>query len=87
MARTDVYGEVKAYFSSGTINRSNQTATITASVANLNSAQIPIQITGTTITLSTGSTNLEIDPLDTSKAQTTLTITIKDAGDIMRQSL
>ena len=82
VARTDNSGEVKVYFSSSTVNRSNQTATITASVSGLDSAQIPVQITGTTITLSTENTNLEIDPDDDSKAQTTLTITVKDAGDI-----
>ena len=82
VARTDNSGEIKVYFASGTVDRYNQTATITASVSGLDSAQIPVQITGTTITLSTENTNLEIDSQDESKAQTTLTITVKDAGDI-----
>ncbi len=82
VGRTDNSGEIKIYFASGTVDRSNQSATITASVSGLTAAQIPVQITGTTITLSTDNTNLEIDENDPSKAKATLTITVKDAGDV-----
>jgi len=82
VGRTDNSGEIKTYFASGTVDRSNQSATITASVSGLTAAQIPVQITGTTITLSTDNTNLEIDSQDESKAKATLTITVNDAGDV-----
>jgi hypothetical protein len=82
VARTDADGEVKVYFSSGTINRANQTATITAEASELKLASIPIQITGTTITLSTDNSNLEINSSDPDLAKATLTITVKDAGDV-----
>jgi len=74
---TDTNGESQVTFSSGTTDKSNHVVTITATVAGIDPRQIPVQITGTTITLSTGSTNLEIGGADTA----TLTISVKDASD------
>lgn len=74
---TDANGESEITFSSGTLEKKNQTVTITASVIGLTSRQIPIQVTGTTITVSTDTTNLEIGGSDTA----TLEITVKDASD------
>ncbi len=73
----DANGESQVTFSSGTTDKSNHVVTITATVAGIDPRQIPVQIAGTTITLSTGSTNLEIGGDDTA----TLTISVKDAGD------
>ncbi len=76
-AITDANGEAKINFSAGTVEQSNQTVTITATVTNLTPRQIPIQVTGTTITLSpTGTTSLEIGGSDTA----TLTILVQDAA-------
>jgi hypothetical protein len=71
---TDAYGEASIEFSSGA-DSSNQSVTIAASVDGL-TREVPIQITGSTITLSSSTTNLEIGGNDTD----TLTITVKDAG-------
>jgi len=73
---TDANGEAQVTFSSGTVEKKNQTVTIEAAVSGLAPKQIPIQITGTGITLSTATTILEIGGNNT----TTLTITVKDAG-------
>ncbi|MBW2077611.1 MAG: Ig-like domain-containing protein [Deltaproteobacteria bacterium] len=74
---TDANGEAEITFSSGTLEKKNQTVTITASVTGLTSKQIPIQVTGTKVAVSTDSTNLAIGESDTA----TLTITVKDASD------
>lgn len=74
---TDTNGQGQVTFSSGTLDKSNRVVTITATVSGLAPAQIPIQIRGTTITLSTGSTNLEVDGNDTA----TLIITVRDARE------
>jgi hypothetical protein len=73
---TDVNGEAIVDFSSGTTDRSNRVVTITAAVSGLAPRQIPIQVTGTTLTLVTDATNLEIG----GNNQATLTITARDAG-------
>jgi len=57
---TDENGKAEITLSSGT-DKSNRTATITAEVTGLSSVQIPIQITGTTISLSTDRTNIAVD--------------------------
>ncbi len=75
---TDVNGEAIVSFSSGTTDRSNRVVTITATVPGLPSAQIPVQVTGTTLTLVTDATNLEIG----GNNQATLTITARDAGSV-----
>ena len=79
---TDADGEAKIIFKSGTVEKKNQTVNITASVADLDPKMIPVQITGTTVTLFTNNTNLEIDPNNSDKAKTSLIITVKDAGSL-----
>ncbi|MDX8401570.1 MAG: Ig-like domain-containing protein [Mariprofundaceae bacterium] len=73
-AVTDPYGKASVTFSSGLIDKSNRTATVTASYGAL-SAQVPIVISGTTLTLNAGTTNLV-----TNGAPDTLTVTVLDAG-------
>ena len=75
---TDINGQAQVTFSSGTTDKSNRIVTITATVAGVNPRQIPAQITGTTITLSPDTTNLEVGGSDTA----TLTITLSDAGSV-----
>jgi len=75
---TDANGQSSVDFSSGTADRSNQVATVSATVAGLSPVQIPIQITGSTLTLSTDNTALTDDGLKTAS----LTIAAKDAGGI-----
>ncbi len=72
---TDENGEAEIIFSSGTEDKSNRTEVITATAGG-QTRQIPINITGTTVTLSTDMTNLEIGGDDTA----ILTIKVKDAG-------
>jgi hypothetical protein len=73
---TDTSGEAAIGFSAGP-ERSNQTVTITATVSGLSPKTVPIQITGSTITLTAGNTNLEVGGADTD----TLSLAVKDAGD------
>ena len=73
---TDINGMASITFSSGGVDKSNQTVTLQVSVSGLE-RQVPIQITGTTLTVDAGgTTTLEIGGNDTSS----LTITAKDAG-------
>jgi hypothetical protein len=72
---TDSSGEAIINFQANPGNRSNQIATLTASADGINQS-IPISISGTTITLSTGKTSLNQGEV------TTLNIQVKDAGDI-----
>ena len=73
---TDTNGQGQVTFSSGTVDKSNRVATITATASGLNARQIPVQITGTTIALSYVSTNITVGDTDT------LTITVKDAQPV-----
>ena len=73
-------GKAKIRFSSGSIEKSNRVVTITAKVDGVSSVQIPITVGGTTVSLGTGKTNLELDDENMSKRQAVLTITVKDAG-------
>jgi hypothetical protein len=75
-ADTNSSGQCATIFSSGP-DSSNQTVTITATVTGI-ARQVPVQISGSTLTLITDSSNLEIGGNDTA----TLTITAKDAGSI-----
>ncbi|MBF0257950.1 MAG: Ig-like domain-containing protein [Desulfamplus sp.] len=81
-AVTDDNGKAVVSFSSGHFEQGNQTVIITASVADKVTKKIPIQISGSTLTLDPGRyTSLEIDSDDTSKSTITiLTLTAKDAG-------
>jgi len=72
---TDSSGEAAIGFSAGP-DRSNQTVTITATVSGLSPKTVPIQITGSTITLTAGNTNLEVG----GTATDTLNVAVKDAG-------
>ncbi len=78
---TDENGKAEITFSSGT-DKTNRTATITAQVTGLSPVQIPIQITGTTISLSTDSTNIAVDGLPA-----TLTILVQGADGFGEESL
>ncbi len=85
-AETDENGEAKVQFSSGTIEKKNQTVTIEASVPSapdLGVKQVPVQITGTTVKVETDKTNLEIDPANPQNAVTQLTITVNDANETL----
>jgi hypothetical protein len=73
---TDENGNAEITFSSGT-DKTNRVATITAQVTGLSSVQIPILITGTTILLSTDSTNIAIGG-----SPATLTISVLGVDDI-----
>ena len=79
---TDANGEARIIFKSGTVEKKNQTVNITASVADLDPKMIPVQITGTTVSLFTNNTNLEIDPNNPDKAKTSLIISVKDAKSL-----
>lgn len=75
-AVTDVNGDAVVKFSSGNIERSNRVASVTATVGSL-AKQLPVQIVGSTITMSAaGKTALSDDGSDLA----TLTITATDAG-------
>lgn len=79
---TDANGQVPVTFSSGTVDPTNQVVNITATVAGVTpplSAQIPIQIVGSTVTLATNLTNLTSTPPGNVAS---LTVTVRDAGGI-----
>lgn len=78
--KTGPDGKAQILFSSGIIEKSNRVVKIRARVSGLPEAQIPVTITGTTVAMSTGKTNLEKDEEDPEKAKAILTITVKDAG-------
>ena len=78
---TDENGKAEITFSSGT-DKTNRVATITAQVSGLSSVQIPIQITGTTISLSTDSTNIAVY-----ESPATLTILVQGADGFGVESL
>jgi hypothetical protein len=71
---TDAVGKASVTFSSGTSDPSNQVVTITATAAGF-SAQLPIQIIGSTLTLSTDKSNIT----DDGTTEATLTVTARDA--------
>ena len=82
-AVTDEDGEASIDFRSGNVEKKNQTVSIEAWIPvfpSVSSKVVPIQITGTTVSLSTAKSNLEIDEDNESKASTKLTISVKDAG-------
>ncbi|MFZ5562802.1 MAG: Ig-like domain-containing protein, partial [Thermodesulfobacteriota bacterium] len=71
---TDANGQAAINFTSGFYEKANQVATITATVQD-QIATIPIQITGTTVTLTIG-----VSEIPVAGATTDLTITVKDGG-------
>ncbi|HEU0188558.1 MAG TPA: Ig-like domain-containing protein [Gallionella sp.] len=72
---TDTTGKATATFSSGSASKSNRTATITA-VSGAITALLPVQIVGSTLTLTQSGTSLPSSGL----SPATLTLTAKDAG-------
>ena len=72
---TDTLGKATVSFSSGASSKDNRTATITAT-AGTTSAQIPVQIVGSTVSVLSSSNSLP----DNGTSPGTLTITAKDAG-------
>jgi len=72
---TDATGRSQIFFSSGISDPSNQVVTITGTVSGL-SSQVPVQITGSTLDLSTDKSNITDDGLTTA----VLTVTATDAG-------
>lgn len=84
LVETDVNGQAQVTFSSGTTNRSNATVNITATVAGLDPQVIPVQVVGSTLTLTDTGTDLILDDASTAEDESnssTLTITARDAGD------
>ena len=75
---TDENGGASVTFKSGTADRSNQIVSVTATVAGLDSRQVPVQVIGTTIELFTDTADIEVGGNDTA----VLTITLEDAGEI-----
>lgn len=72
---TDSTGKATLTFSSGTANKDNRTATITAT-AGTASALLPVQVVGSTLALSATSTSLQ----SSGASPVTMTVTAKDAG-------
>jgi len=76
-AKTDASGKAVIKFSSGTLDQSNQVVTITAAASG-KTAQIPLQVVGATLTMTSTTANL---PSDGSGAAT-LTVLAKNAGGV-----
>src|SRR2546428_3072688 len=72
---TGATGSATFTFSSGSVSKSNRTATLTASSGTV-STQLPVQIVGSTVTVNTTVSTL----VDSGASPATLTITAKDAG-------
>jgi len=75
---TDSEGQAQTTFSSGTMEPSNQIATITAAVSGLNPVQIPVQIIGSMLNASTDKTSITDDGTEIA----TLTISALSAGGV-----
>jgi len=75
-AETDANGQAQITFSSGTTDPANRTVTITATVSGLTPETIPIEVTGSTLTLSTDKTTITDDGSTTAS----LTVTAANAG-------
>lgn len=76
-------GQANVSFSSGTTDKSNRVVTITASTAGLDARTIPVQITGSTLTLNIDNANLILNDPATQEDESNeavLTITAEDAG-------
>ncbi len=84
IVKTDANGQAKVQFSSGSIDKSNRVVNVTATVSPLDPKTIPVQITGSTISLSNTATSLILDdpatPAVNEANSSELTITAKDAG-------
>lgn len=73
---TDASGRATVSSSSGTLDKSNRTVTVTASVNGTSSAQIPVQIQGSTLKLSVDTTSI----VSNGTSPATLTVTAKHAS-------
>ncbi len=71
---TDASGKVAVDFSCGTVDRSNRTVLVQATSGNAGPVSIPIQITGTTLSLSTNNNSIS------DQVSSNITATLKDAG-------
>ena len=78
-AVTDENGEATVLFKSGAYDKTNQVATITAEAPPNQRASVPVQLTGTKITLTIANTSLQGAP---GASATTLTVTVQDGGGI-----
>lgn len=76
-AKTDASGQAVIKFSSGTLDQSNQVVTITATASG-KTAQIPMQVVGSTLTMTSTTVNLPSD----GSATATLTVLAKNAGGV-----
>ena len=76
-ANTDASGQAIIKFSSGTLDQSNQVVTITATASG-KTAQIPVQVVGSTLTMISTTANLPSD----GSAMATLTVLAKNAGGV-----
>ena len=79
-ATTDVNGVASVTFSSGTGNRNNQLATITANVGTLPQQTLQIAVGGSTLSLATTTTSLTTAAPPTNPITDTLKATALDAG-------
>ena len=77
-AVTDDSGQAAVVFSSGTSDPTNRTATVTATVSGVTPVQIPIIVTGSTLTIASDVPSLIIGGTDTAQ----LTVTAKDASGV-----
>ncbi|PID73667.1 MAG: hypothetical protein CSB33_02670 [Desulfobacterales bacterium] len=73
---TDQDGSAQVKFSSGIADRSNRLVSVTASINELTPKSIPIQVTGSTLTLATEKNSLSLDEQD----YALVTITASDAS-------
>lgn len=73
---TDENGQAQIVFSCGSVDKTNQTVTITAQVEGLDVVTIPIPIIGTTITLFSGKTTSIV----VGESPEILTVLVQDAG-------
>ncbi len=73
---TDKNGQAEIVFSCGTVDKTNQTVTITAQIEGLDAVTIPIPIVGTTITLFTGA----ITSIAVGESPEILTVLVQDAS-------
>ncbi|MFO8084176.1 MAG: Ig-like domain-containing protein [Desulfobacterales bacterium] len=84
-ASTDENGDAVIEFRSGTVDKKNQTVTIEAWIPAFPEQDgirklIPVQVVGSSVSLSAEKSNLVIDPANSDRASTQVTITVRDAG-------
>ncbi len=77
---TDSNGIASVEFSSGTSSATNKVATITASVSGADNKQIPIKMTGTSMTLEPESKDVTLSTED--EKNSTLTVILKDSSEV-----